>query len=82
MKINLIEYFESTVDLFPDKLAIYDDTSYLSFKELEQKSKSIATQISKKNGSINKPIAIYLPKKMIQLFHLLLLCTVEIVMSL
>jgi amino acid adenylation domain-containing protein len=63
MKINLIEYFERTVDLFPDKLAICDDTSFLSFKELEQQAKSIATHISAKYNLINKPIAIYLPKR-------------------
>ena len=45
IKINLIEYFENTVDLFPDKLAIVDGTSQLTFKELRQKAKIVATQI-------------------------------------
>ena len=62
MKINLIEYFERTVDLFPDKLAVSDDISFLSFKDLGQKAKFIATQISSKYKLINRPIAIYLPK--------------------
>lgn len=62
MKINLIEYFERTVELYPDKLAVCDDNSFLSFKELEHKAKSIAIHISAKYDSINKPIAIYLPK--------------------
>ena len=62
IKINLIEYFENTVDLFPDKLALVDGTSKLTFNELREKAKLIATQISKNNSSINSPVAIYLPK--------------------
>ena len=62
IKINLIEYFENTVDLFPDKLALVDSTSQLTFNELKQKAQLIATQIAKNNSSINSPVAIYLPK--------------------
>jgi amino acid adenylation domain-containing protein len=62
MKINLIEYFERTVDLFPDKLAISDNTSSLNFKDLEQKAQFLAMQISSKYKLHNKPIAVYLPK--------------------
>ena len=62
IKINLIEYFENTADSFPDKLALVDSTSQLTFKELKQKAKLIATQISKNNNSINKPVAVYLNK--------------------
>ena len=62
IKINLIEYFESTVDQFPDKLAVVDGTSQLTFKELTQRAKLVATQIAKKSDAINSPVAIYLPK--------------------
>lgn len=62
MKINLIEYFENTVNLFPSKLAVSDSTSFLSFKELSIRAKTIATQISTKHKKYNRPIAIYLPK--------------------
>jgi amino acid adenylation domain-containing protein len=61
-KINLIEYYDSTADLFPDKLALVDSASELTFEELRQRAKLIATQISKKSDSINRPVAIYLPK--------------------
>lgn len=61
-KINLIEYFDSTADLFPDKLALVDSGSQMSFKELRQRAKLVATQISKKSDAINRPVAIYLPK--------------------
>jgi len=62
MKINLIEYFENTVGLYPEKLAVVDSLSKLKFKDLKQKSTLIAHEISKLNNSINKPVAIYLPK--------------------
>ncbi|MEZ2415486.1 amino acid adenylation domain-containing protein [Muriicola sp. E247] len=62
IKINLIEYFENTVDLFPDKIAIVDSTSQITFDQLRQKAKLIATHITKETNAINKPVAIYLPK--------------------
>jgi len=60
--VNLIDSFEKTVDLFPDKLAIRDDNFSLSFKELRNKSKSVSSEISRKYDVINRPVAIYLPK--------------------
>ena len=62
IKINLIEYFENTVDSFPDKTALVDSSSQLTFKELQNRAKQIATHISGKTSLINSPIAIYLPK--------------------
>lgn len=62
MKINLINYFEDTVRLFPEKLAISDSTSFLKFKELQQKAKALAQYISKNENVINAPIAVFLPK--------------------
>ncbi|RDY57585.1 amino acid adenylation domain-containing protein [Flagellimonas nanhaiensis] len=61
-KINLIEYFENTVSSFPDKLALVDNTSQLSFGELKLKAQLIATKISETTEAINSPVAIYLPK--------------------
>lgn len=62
MKINLIEFFEKTVSSFPNKLALVDEVSKLTFVELRQRAQLIAYHISKRNTSINTPIAIYLPK--------------------
>jgi amino acid adenylation domain-containing protein len=62
MKINLIEYFETTVDLFPDKTAVSDGTFQLSFNELKQKAQQLASYISTEKQLINNPIAIFLPK--------------------
>src|SRR5690554_6612296 len=62
MKINLIEYFESTVNLFPEKIALVDSNSELGFKELGLRAKHVAAHISLKSEIINRPIAVYLPK--------------------
>ena len=62
MKINLIEYFENTVDLYHDKTAISDGTSRLGFNELKQRAQNLAKYISKEQRLINSPIAVFLPK--------------------
>ncbi len=62
MKINLIEYFERTVDLLPNKLAVQDQNSSLLFKELQQKAKNLGAHISNRTSKINRPIAVFLPK--------------------
>jgi amino acid adenylation domain-containing protein len=62
MRINLIEYFETTVDLFFDKTAVSDGASQLSFKELKQRAQQLASYISTEQQLINSPIAVFLPK--------------------
>jgi amino acid adenylation domain-containing protein len=62
MKINLVDYFEHVVDLFPEKTAISDGTFQMDFKTLRQRAKQVATDISKKQQLINRPVAIFLPK--------------------
>lgn len=62
MKINLIEYFESTVESFPYKLAISDNKGQLSFNSLKRNVELTALQITRKFNQFNRPIAIYLPK--------------------
>jgi len=62
LNINLIEYFENTVDLYPDKLAIVDDSSKLNFREVKRKAIIIAAKIASRHKLFNRPIAIYLPK--------------------
>ena len=62
MKINLIEYFENTVDLFPSKIAVSDSSLGLTFKELKLRSLAIADFITKESNSVNSPIAVFLPK--------------------
>ena len=60
--INLIEYFEKTVNLFPNKLAISNGRESLTFLRLQVLSKKIAVQIQTLTDIKNRPIAIFLPK--------------------
>ena len=62
MNINLVEYFESTVNLFPNKLALVDSSSKLNFIEIRQKARLISFKISNNYVLLNRPIAVFLPK--------------------
>ena len=62
MKINLIEYFNDTVNTFPDKIALVDENAKLTFSQLNERAKIIAESITSKVDVINCPIAIFLPK--------------------
>ena len=61
MKINVLEYLQETVANFPNKVAVIDGEKTISFKELNEKAKSLATYIAQA-GVIRKPVAVYLPK--------------------
>lgn len=61
MKINVLEYLEETVEKYPNKTAIIDGEKTISFKELNNKAKSLGVYIAGQN-IIRKPIAIYLSK--------------------
>ena len=60
-KINILEYFEETVRLLPEKIAVIDWGSTINFHDLFLKAKNLATKINQ-NDIINMPIAVYLPK--------------------
>ena len=62
MKINLIEYFEATVEAYPEKIALIDENTSLTFQELRSRSKVYAHAILKNKDVVKKPIAVYLPK--------------------
>lgn len=62
MSINILEYLDDAAEQFPDKIAYFDETTSLTYKETEQLVFSIATKlISKLNGTL-KPILIYMDK--------------------
>lgn len=61
MIINVLEYFEKTVENFPDKTAVIDGNKEITFKALRNKAKCVAEFLIKNNIS-KKPIAVYLPK--------------------
>lgn len=63
MKINVLEYFAETVARYPDKTAVIDGESHISFAELSDRSKKLSRAIAKQtNEVIRRPIAVYLPK--------------------
>ncbi len=62
MKKNVIEYLENTVQRFPNKVAIIDEKSSMSFKDLQSQTKNIALYLQSKNVHRNLPIGVFLPK--------------------
>lgn len=62
MKINLLEYFESTVSKNGNKIAVIEGKKNVSFDQLFKKSIIISHEIVSQNDFINNPIAVYLPK--------------------
>lgn len=62
MQKNILEYLEKSATNFPDKIAIEDKSSNISFSNLKNSSKAIATHLQKLNIKKNMPIATFLPK--------------------
>ena len=61
MYINILEYLEKTVKSVPDKIAVIDGESDITFQDLTIKANLLAIHILK-SRSINKTIAVFLPK--------------------
>ena len=49
MKYNVLKYLEESVSKFPNKIAVIDKNSKITYKELYERSKSIACKIIKDN---------------------------------
>ena len=63
MKINLLEYLQETVKCASEKIAVKENSREITFKQLNQKAKALATYLLQADANIiNKPIAVYLPK--------------------
>lgn len=61
MQINVTQYLDQTASLFPDKIAVDDTKQYLTFKQLKQKSHTVACKLVELN-IVNAPIAVYMQK--------------------
>jgi len=61
MQINVTQYLDKTSRLFPDKIAIDDTKTILTFAQFHQRANSIANEIIAL-GLNNVPIAVYMPK--------------------
>ncbi len=62
MRNNVLEYLENTVKKFPNKIAILDEKSSISFEDLQKEAKSIASFLQSKQIDNNLPIGVFLPK--------------------
>ena len=58
---TLIEYLEKNVENFPNNIAYVDTEKEISWKDLQEKGKNLASKIIEKN-IINKPIIVYIEK--------------------
>ena len=59
--INVLEYFDETVEKHPDKLAFIDEKNKYTFKELEMKMKAIGSFLIEQ-GMQNEPVLIFMGK--------------------
>ncbi|MGO8945151.1 MAG: amino acid adenylation domain-containing protein [Syntrophobacteraceae bacterium] len=62
MQINVVEYFEKTLECFPEKTGVMDAVSSYTFSQMATRAKYIAAMIVAKVNARNNPIAVYLPK--------------------
>lgn len=62
MQRNVLEYLEITATKFPNKIAIEDETTTITFNQLLVNAKSIASCLIEAGVRKNQPIAVYLPK--------------------
>lgn len=63
VKINLLEYFMPTVEKNTDKIAILDGEKTITFGELDNSSRRLASHIIQVlGGKIRRPIAVYMSK--------------------
>ena len=62
MKKNILEYFFQTVKENINKIAVIDGDQKLTFGELDNRSQVLASELIRKNLTINKPVAVFLPK--------------------
>lgn len=62
MKINLIEFFINTVELYSQKVAVIEGNNSIVFQDLDLKSRALAHNILENIHVKNVPIAVFLPK--------------------
>tara|TARA_Y100001958_G_C21243063_1_gene571664 strand:+ start:2636 stop:4168 length:1533 start_codon:yes stop_codon:yes gene_type:complete len=63
MKINILQYLESSVNKVPDKIAFADQKNQITYKKLHLYSKAIGSEIYRKtNGQIRKPIVVFVDR--------------------
>jgi D-alanine--poly(phosphoribitol) ligase subunit 1 len=62
MQRNVLEYLEGTVERFPDKVAIEDESGVVTFSELRQNALAISSYLLEQGLSGCQPVAVFMPK--------------------
>lgn len=62
MKNSVLTYLEETVKKYPDKVAICDDKTEITFLELRKRAFCIASEINTRCGVKKAPVMVYLQK--------------------
>lgn len=65
---NIIDYLKNSVEQFPDKTAIADEKlGKVTYKELDNISRCIASSIIEKSDCYNNPIIVYMDKSLYEI---------------
>lgn len=62
MQKNVLEYLDKTVERFPDKVAIEDESGTVTFSELKQNALAISGYLLERGFSGCRPVAVFMPK--------------------
>ena len=62
MKNSVLCYLEETVKKFPDKIALVDLESSITFSDLRNRALRISTEIQQKYAMLREPVLVYVPK--------------------
>lgn len=64
MIINVLEYLESTASKYPEKTALADDKSAVTFREWETYAKAIGSEISRiTDNAVRQPILVFVDRR-------------------
>ena len=70
MQANVLEYLAATLERTPDRVAVFDGTTRLTFRELSDRARTLAARIAAFSDATNEPVAMFLPKGCDQLVAL------------
>jgi amino acid adenylation domain-containing protein len=70
MQANVLEYLTATLERTPDRAAVFDGTTRLTFQELSDRARTLAARIAVFSDATNQPVAMFLPKGCDQLVAL------------
>ncbi len=62
MQKSILQYLERTSNIFPDKVAVVDKNSEITFKQLREKALGLSAVIHSRMKGTGQPILVYLPK--------------------